>query len=264
MKNMFLKQFLAPKICQGKPVLLLTGLVICMLAGCAANERVFKKGDLTLIYRHKTTSSAELKDIELAHPLKISQKKVADQLLSLAYKHNAILSKGKLIFTRQQAEKHSKIIAKALNKASPNNVIYIEMDSEKGTTVVELFASYDKLNWKFDAIHGIRYSKNKLKGWGSTWRLIPQKGQSLFASQKLLGTKTWDNWIVAELELPEKKLRKKKRSKKRSAKTKKTAPVEIGPELVEKLKFLKHLKEKGLIDNEEYKRKRRNLLDQYF
>ena len=99
--------------------------------------------------------------------------------------------------------------------------------------------------------------------WGSTWRLIPQKGQALFTSQKLLGTKTWDNWIVAELKLPEKKSREKKKSKKRAAKTKKIAPAEAIPELEEKLKFLKQLEEKGLIDNKEYKRKRKNLLDQY-
>ncbi len=256
---------------QGKPLHLLYVLILFLAVGCATEERIFKKGDLTLIYRHKTTSAAELKEIQLAHPLKISQKKVAAHLHSLAYTHNAILSKGKLIFTSQQVKENSKILTKALNKASPNNVIYIELDSDGGTTTVELFASDDHLNWKFDTIRGVRYSKNMLKGWGSTWRLIPRKGQTLFTSQKLLGRKTWDNWIVAELDLPEPKKRKirkkpgkKKRSKKRPARTLKSAPTEIDPELEKKLKFLKQLKEKDLIDDEEYKLKRKELLDQAF
>ncbi len=267
---MFLKHFLSKKIFQGKPALLVTSLLICMVVGCATNERMYKKGDLTLIYRHKTASVAELKEIELAHPLKISQKKVARHLLSLAYTHNAILSKGKRIFTPQEAEEHSKILAKALKKASPDKIIYIELDSDNGTIAVELFASGDKLNWKFDTIHGIRYSKNMLKGWGSTWRLIPQKGQALFTSQKLLGKKTWDNWVVAELDLPEKTKRKNSRksgggkaSKKRHTKKQKAPSAEINPELEEKLKFLKHLRDKDLIDDAEYKRKRKDLLDKH-
>lgn len=260
---MFLKQFLAPKICPGKPTLLLTALLICALAGCAANERVFKKGDLTLSFRHKTTSAAELGDIEFSHPLKISGKTVARNMGALAYSQNALFGKGQLVFSARQIAENSAVLAKALKKASPDKLIFFELDSDRGTTSGELFASEDKLNWRFYSIHGAQYSKNRLKGWGSAWRLIPRAGQALYTSKKLLGTKTWDNWIVAELKLPEKKSRQKKKSKKRAAKTKITAPAEAIPELEEKLKFLKQLEEKGLIDNKEYKRKRKSLLDQY-
>ena len=249
-----------------KLLLILSVLILCLIAGCATNEKLYKKGDLTLSFRHKTASVPELEDIDFAHPLKISKSKISKHLLRLAYTNNAILSKGKRIFTRDQVEKHSKTLTKALKKATPNKLIYFELDSNQGTIAVELFASDDHLNWKFDTIHGIRYSKNMLKGWGSTWRLIPQKGQALYTSQKLLGTKTWDNWVVSKLDISETKKRKslkKKRSKKLSTKMKQAPPVDIDPELEEKLKFIKQLKDKGLIDDEEYKRKRKDLLDKY-
>lgn len=269
---MRLKNLLSKKTLQGKPLLLFSVLTLCLaVAGCATNERRFKKGDLTIIYRHKTAGASELEDIELAHPVKISQKTLSTHLRSLAYTHNAILSKGKHIFSVEQVEEHSKILTRALKNVSPNKIIYFELDGDSGTIAGELFASDGSLNWKFDTIHGTRYSKNMLKGWGSTWRLIPRKGQTLFTSEKLLGRKTWDNWILSELDLPDtdkrkirKKSSRKKGSKKRRAKTKKPAPTEIDPELETKLKFLKQLKDKDLIDDDEYKRKRKELLDQAF
>jgi len=267
----FFKNLFSMKKRPGKPLLLLSALVLCLTVGCASSERILKKGDLTLIYRHKSAGSSELDGMQLAHPVKISQKKLASHLLSLAYTHNAIWSKGKLIFTAQQVKENSRILAKALNWASADNFIYFELDSDKGTTEGELFASDNSLHWKFDTIRGSRYSKNMLKGWGSTWRLIPRKGQALYTSEKLLGRKTWDNWIVSELDLPEPKKRKirkksdrKKVQKKRPAKTRKKAPAMTSPELEDKLKYLKQLKDKDLIDDEEYRRKRKDLLDQAF
>ena len=249
-----------------KLFLILCALILSLVAGCVTNEKTYKKGNLTLSYRNKTTSVSELDRLDLAHPKIISQSKLATHLIRLAYTHNAILSKGTRVFTAEEVSKLSKVLPKALKKATPNKIIYFELDSDDGTTAVELFASGNQLNWKFDTIHGIRYSKNMLRGWGSTWRLIPQKGQALYSSQKILGSKTWDNWVISMLNLPEnkkRKLRKKKKSKKRSTKMKQAPSVNIDPELEEKLRFIKQLKEKGLIDDEEYKRKRKDLMDKH-
>ncbi|MGV7219914.1 MAG: SHOCT domain-containing protein [Nitrospinales bacterium] len=246
---------------------ILSVLILCLVTtSCATNEKTYSKGSLALSFRNKTASVAELKALDLVHPIIVTPSLMEAHLLRLAYTHNALLSKGKRIFTREEALTLSKVLAKALKKASPNKIVYFELDSKNGDITVELFASENKLHWLFTTIHGIRYAKNMLRGWGSTWRMIPQKGQSHFTSEKILGTKTWDNWIVSNLTLPETKKRKskkKKRSKKRTTKTNQAPPVDINPELEEKLKFIKQLKDKGLIDEEEYKRKRKDLLDKH-
>jgi len=250
-----------------KLLFILSTLILCLVAtSCATNEKTYTKGNLSLSFRIKSSSNADLKAINLAHPKKVTQKLLEVHLLRLAYTHNALLSKGQRIFTPDEAHTLSKVLTKAFKKVTPNKIIYIELDSDKGTIALELFATENKLHWKFETIHGMRYARNMLRGWGSTWRLIPQKGQAHFTSQKILGSKTWDNWVVSKLNIPvskKRKSRKKKKSPKRPSKIKQAPPVDIDPELEEKLRFIKQLKDKGLIDEEEYKRKRKDLLDKH-
>lgn len=251
--------------------LLLGFLTIFLAVGCATPEKKLRKGDLTLSYRHKTRSAAEVQNLKLAHPAKVSKETVARHMLALVYSHNAIFSEGEPVFTAQQVGNIHKTIAKALNKASPENIIYFELDSAGGETAVELFVTEGGLNWKFTTVRGVDYSKNMLKGWGSTWRLIPGQGQGYFESQKMLGKKTWENWIVAKLNLPKpdrvktiKKRNTKNSSKKKPAKKSKPQSVKENPELEKKLQVLKNLHDKGLIDDDEHKEKRKELLDQHF
>lgn len=250
---------------------LIAVLMATLAGGCASPVKKFKKGDLSLSYKNKTTSLSEVEAQLLAHPVKISRKTVSRHLLALVYSHNALFSKGEPVFTAKQVGEIYKILTKALNKASPKKIVYFEVDSQEGTTACELFATDEGLNWKFDTIHGVDYSKNMLKGWGSTWRMIPGKGQEFYLSQKLLGKKVWENWIVAQLDLPEsdkrkaaKKRKVKKTSKKKSAKKKTQQSVQDNPELEKKLRILKDLHKKGLIDDDEYKDERKRLLDQHF
>ncbi|MCH8209072.1 MAG: SHOCT domain-containing protein, partial [Nitrospinae bacterium] len=56
----------------------------------------------------------------------------------------------------------------------------------------------------------------------------------------------------------------KKTSKKKSANKKTQLSVEDNPELENKLRILKDLHKKGLIDDDEYKDERKRLLGQHF
>ena len=215
---------------------LIAVLMATLAGGCASPVKKFKKGDLSLSYKNKTTSLSEVEAQLLAHPVKISRKTVSRHLLALVYSHNALFSKGEPVFTAKQVGEIHKILTKALNKASSKKIVYFEVDSHQGTTACELFATDEGLNWKFDTIHGVDYSKNMLKGWGSTWRMIPGKGQEFYLSQKLLGKKVWENWIVAQLDLPEstsgkpqKNARSKRPQKKALLKRKHNSPLKTIP-----------------------------------
>jgi hypothetical protein len=247
---------------------ILSILILCLVTtSCATNEKTYTKGDLSLSFKLKSSSSADLKPLDLTHPLIVTPNQMEVHLLKLAYSPNGLLSKGNRVFTPEEATKLGKILTKAFKRATENKIIYVDLDSDNGTIVFELFASENQLHWKFETIHGIRYAKNMLRGWGSTWRLLPQKGQKFFTSSKILGTKTWDNWLVARLDLSDtikrKPKKKKKRSKKRATKMKQMPSSDIDPELAKKLKLLKQLRDEDLIDDEEYKRKRKELLDKH-
>jgi hypothetical protein len=108
--------------------------------------------------------------------------------------------------------------------------------------------------------------------------MVPKKGQKFHVTEKLLGTKQWTNWIEAQIDLPVPANLKTARPEKQRAKSsaaaselplapmippKAAAPQNNQADLKEKLKFLKHLYENQLINQQEYQKKRKDLLDQY-
>lgn len=246
--------------------------------GCstAPKEKKLEKDGLTLYYRPKSDIGSDGEKLKLQHPINISATTVRNHLLALHYEDMAMLSKEKSVFTPEEAGKISPYIAKALNRVNPNNIVYFEIQTSKGATIAQVFGDSNKLNWKFIAIRGVDFSKKLLSGWGNSWRLTLKEGQHYYRIEKLLGKKTWENWVIADLDLAETDFAKpaKNAAPQSPAKTSpeptapsamdepKTSP-EKKPELEEKLRFLKQLQEKGLIDEDEYKRKRKTLVDEY-
>lgn len=259
---------------------LLIVLSIIAAAGCAAatKEKKLEKDGLTLYYRPKSDIGADGEKLKLQHPINISATTVRNHLLALHYEDMSMLSKEKSVFTPEEAGKISPYIAKALNRVNPNNIVYFEIHTSKGATIAEVFGDSNKLNWKFLAIRGVDFSKKLLSGWGNSWRLTLKEGQHYYRIEKLLGKKTWENWVIVDLDLAETDFAKPSKhtapasqgrekdapepATPSAAEERKAAP-EKKPELEEKLRFLKQLQEKGLIDEDEYKRKRKALVDEY-
>jgi hypothetical protein len=255
-------------------------LSIMAVAGCssAPKEKKLEKDGLTLFYRPKSDIGSDGEKLKLQHPITISATTVRNHLLALHYEDMAMLSKEKSVFTQEEAGKISPYIAKALNRLNPNNIVYFEIQTSKGATIAQVFGDNNKLNWKFLTIRGVDFSKKLLSGWGNSWRLTLKEGQHYYRIEKLLGKKTWENWVIVDLDLAETDFAKPsnntapaspspaKSSREPTAPSAtdepKTSP-EKKPELEEKLRFLKQLQEKGLIDEDEYKRKRKALVDEY-
>ncbi len=239
-------------------VFLLGGIV----SACQSTpERKLEKDGFTLIYRDRSSAGAEVEKMTLDHPLIISEEAMTNHLLSLRYEESSLLGKKRYVFSTRDMNEFSTFLTKALNHASPKNIVHFMVQSVKGTIEGDVFASGGKLHWRFQSIQGLDFSSSSFPGYrGAPWRLLPKKGQQFHVTPKLLGDRTQENWLLADLILPEKAKRLTKgiptaHTPAPPAQTSERATLE------KKLKALKQFHEKGLIDERDYQRKKKELLD---
>ena len=258
---------------------------ILALTGCSSTHKAADKKlieeNFTLTYKDKAQADGDIGKLILQHPLSISEKQIVFHMVALSYEPFSLFGKASSVFTKDDIQKTKRLLTKALNKAHSQNIITFEVESEKGSTKGELFVSNGNLHWRFFMIQGVSYSltRNQMSRYGTAWQMTPKKGQKYHTTDKLLGSKQWTNWIEAKIDLsaPEnlKMARPKKNRPRSSAAQSISPPSQPSPakatdsgkniaELEEKLQLLKHLHEKQLIDQQEYERKRKDLLDQYF
>ncbi|MDH5762703.1 MAG: SHOCT domain-containing protein [Nitrospinota bacterium] len=253
-------------------------------AGCSSTHKSAGKKltaeDLTLTYIDKAQAGGEIEKITLQHPLPISEQQMDFHMAALFYENLSLLGKAGPVFSKEDIQKTLRLLTKALNKAHPQNIVGFEVNSEDGVTKGELFATHGNLHWRFFEIRGVKYSltRNQMARYGTAWKMVPKKGQRLYVTDKFMGAKQWTNWIEAKLDpsLPSnfETARPKKGSTNNgivsplpppnsSDAPKAAAPKKDVADLEEKLRFLKHLRENQLIDQQEYEQKRKDLLDQY-
>jgi hypothetical protein len=265
-------------------VLVATIMIVLVLAGCSSTHKSAGKTltteNLKLTYIDKAQAGREIDKLDLEHPLSISERQVIYHMVALTYENYALLGKARPVFTKDDIKKTNRLLTKALNKGHSQNIIGFKVESEEGTTQGELFASKRNLHWRFFEIRGVRYSinQNSVKQQGNAWRLVPGNGQKFHVTDQLLGSKKWTNWIEAKVNLPAPANLKTARPRQKGSNpgTAQSAPPPSQPggstlttpgktqaDLEEKLKFLKYLYENQLIDEQEYQKKRKDLLDQY-
>ncbi len=250
-------------------------LIPIFFQGCATiKEKKLEKEGLTLIYRHKSQAGPAFDKLNLNHPIKISADDFRNHLYSLQYEELSLLGKKKYAISLSDLKDTSEILAKAVNRMAPENILVFELETARGRTTGEIFRTEDKLNFRFQTIKGVEFSSASFGGGGgSSWRMVPVSGQSYRVTKKLLGTSTQENWIVAKMTLPKisKRLSKAQKSNVTKAPSPITpvSPAPINPpagnnqDLEKKLQFLKDLRDKDLIDEGEYEKKRKELLDSF-
>jgi hypothetical protein len=267
-----------------KPILVFfitTALLLGLISGCSfIPEKKLRGKGFTLMYKSKSAGGYAIADIKLAS-VQVSEGEILRQLRSIQYEELALFGKKKAVFTRDQAKRIGRLIAKALNKSSGNKIIYYELDTPDGVTEGNVFANGKVLNWRFSSIQGREFSSRAFNGWGgSNWRLLPGSGQRYHVTGRLLGKVAKENWIKVALSrdsarefqeekkyrdsAPSRKPRKQRRVQAEPSRMQ--APTEnksTDTELEKKLQFLKGLYDKNLVDEEEYNRKRKELLDTY-
>ena len=263
-------------------------LLLFAWTGCTSTHssagKTLSTENFELSYSDKAQVGAEIEKLDMQHPLPISERQIMFHMVALKYENYSLLGEKGSVFTKDDIKNAKRLLTKALNHADPQNIIGFKVESEKGTTEGELFASKGDLHWRFSKIKGIKHSltRNQMARYGTAWTLVAGKKQKLYVTDKFLGAKRWDNWIVAPINLPAPsnlKVAAPKKPGKRLTHRKApsasstpspapsspapTAPKKDPAELEKKLKFLKYLHENELIDQSEYEKKRKDLLDQY-
>ncbi len=253
-------------------------LALCsgLISGCASTpEKKLETKGFTLSYRDKNSAGSLVNKIQLSHPVKLSETDVRGYLKSLVFEELSLFGKKKPVFLPQDMDRIGRLITKAIQRVPNHKIIHYELETSRGTTAGDLFASKEYIHWRFDSIKGIGFSGQSYTSFGNTnWRMVPQPGQEYHAVHKLLGTQAQENWIIAEL-VPSKIKGNPRQKSPRPSKNKTKAPSRVpvnesnspakSPDtsLEEKLQFLKDLHEKDLIDKKEYDQKKKELLNTY-
>ena len=253
--------------------LLIIFFLICatLLTSCSVPQKRLEKDRLTLIYLQKSEFTLTSNKLRMQHPIKISNKQVANHLLSMSYEELSLLGKKKYIFPSNDVLEIAPLITKALNRIKANKILYYEVESPKGKTAGTIFQNQDKINWVFETIKGISFlNRNRGGNRGSTWVLLPNNGQKYSQEHSILGNNQQQNWIVSKLDLAKKSRRvlkprlQKKLPKQRSIPShdrEELKPINSNQvELKKRLQFLKDLHNKQLINDNEYAQKKKKLL----
>ena len=254
-------------------------LILCsgIISGCASKpEKTLKTKGFTLLYKDKASAKDKLsvgssiKSIQLVHPLKMSEPDVRSHLESLMFEELSLLGKKKSVFIPQDIDRIARLLTKALHHVPNDKIIHYKLETARGTTVGDIFASKKHIHWRFISINGMTFSAQAYTGWGNAnWKMAPQLGQKYHAVKRIMGTRALENWIVAKL-VPSKiksgqknyQLNSKKKAS--SKKSEDALPLRsLNPALEEKFQLLKDLNEKNLINEKEYEKKRKELLDTY-
>ena len=247
-----------------------------LFIGCSAPEKRLKKERLTLVYRQQSSFDSEIKKLRLEHPIKISAEQTTNHLLSLHYEELSLLGKKKYVFSSNDVLEIASLITKALNRIKSNKILHYEVETPSGKTTGTIFRVKGDINWRFETINGINFSNTGFPGFkGSSWQLLPKNGQHFHKEHTVLGNDQKRNWIIANLDLPVQSRRglklglfkkiSKKSSNPQSPKQKlpTSSPSSEKGEFEKRLQFLKNLRDKKLIDDDEYKSKKTELLSQF-
>ena len=231
-------------------------------------DKNYSKKGLTVSFQRIIGIEDDIEDYQIDHPIKISTKLVQNQLLFLWYRMGG---KGKNIipvFTSEEAIKLSPLFKSALNKMEIGEYLKFEYNSEKGMIEGEVFASTGKIHWRFGRIHDLYFSKELFGDSGPSWGLVRRlRGQEIHSSKTTFGKIKSENWIINDFQLPTPRPRsnlvEKPAAPKAVSKSAKPS-VRLTSETKQKLRMLKELLDEGLIDQEEYQLKKKEILDRDF
>lgn len=266
-------------------------LIPFLVSSCASQKsrvikQSFQNGKHTVSIVEKDANDHYLSEKKLGHPYNFSETQIFNKLLYLRYKKLALFSRKKDIFDRKLAKNISPLLTKAFKKAGKSDIIEFNVHSSEGRTSGDVFIYKRKLNWRFKIINGVSYERRNSRDYLGSWKLALFKGQKFHGEKELFGTRVAKNWLlypadktwsnVARFSRRRLKTVTKEEFNDSNNELKSTisetfpkdqSNKEISPtqkEIEAQFLHLKSLMENELITKEEYKAKRKELLDKYF
>lgn len=260
------------------------GLSSCLTTGRQAEEkqRVFKLGQHKTWLEQPNSSDPFFKDRKFNHPFRLKPEVLEEQLRSFQYKGLALLSKTRKVFPEPVEKQIISLILIALDKARPEEIVKFAYNQKGvGATSGDVFITGNKIHWRFQEISGKEYSVHGSRDWLDSWKLVLDKDQKFHGSKGLMGASPARNWIIMPVEASEASAPPPsvlEEGKEEAAEAtddetlparkvirEKPAPASGGDEELEKaLSRLKKLREKDLITEEDYNKKKKELLEKGF
>ena len=223
-----------------------------------------KKSKVKITLRSQFYENSNLTHLKLNHPIQISQAEIINHMVALRSKGTFLGNKEEPVFSVSEIQTLAPVLFRAFGGVGPEKIIRMQLKSVGGITSGDIFSFKKYLNWRFDSIRGETFlQKNNVRGWNIfSWEMMPKNGQLYFKS----GTdkRIQKNWIISKLKLPISG--QGNMDNRRSFETQQKEPSEnnINPKLEEKLKHLKYLYDKQLINEEEYKNQQKKIFDELF
>jgi len=203
--------------------------------------------------------------LDVVQPYTFELATIKKCMAGIAYQEREISwSRRKRAFSDAAVTRLSPLIVEQFTKADKNHRVAFKVTKPSGKIFLQgdAFVTKKGLHWRFTVIN---YSKRKIEDFsimGDTWRLVSLRGQAYQTRQphkNLIQNIT--NWVVFTkfhpvasriLEAPVKEKADEKSGFSSSAE-----------EVKHRLKILKELKRDGLVNDQEYEDKRREILESF-
>ncbi len=244
-----------------------------ILTSCAFKKndfvkQSFQKGNHTVNIVDKIAKGNYFSKKKLDHPHIFTESEIFNKLISLKYKKMALFSKEKKVFNRKLANEISPLFTSAFNKAGRKDIVEFKIKAPNGRISGNVFIFRRKINWIFDMIGGASYEKRDSRDYLDSWKLLLLKGQKYHGEKDFFGIQVAKNWIIYPVDKtwPDEKVKhiiyfdSSKLPKDKNL----TETMPDQKEIEEQFRRLKNLKKKGLISEEEYKARKKTLLEKYF
>lgn len=198
--------------------------------------------------------------IEAVHPYLFEVRPLQQAMASLAYQRQDFAwSEKKHVFHREAIEQLAPRLAAAFAQAGPGDRVLFKITDAAGNLVRQgdLFLTPEGLNWRIISIRGSKRQVGDFSIMGDSWRLVPVKGQIYKTREKHKNlVRNITNWIIFPRIRPE--------AAKRLARPVDSKPVLFSAGDVKKrLRILEELKQEGLVNEEEYRTKRQEIMGRF-
>ncbi|MBI4382723.1 MAG: SHOCT domain-containing protein [Nitrospinae bacterium] len=244
------------------PICAVLGLFVLAPGGAYAIEASGKSPpyQAKLVPFHQ--SEKEKYALKILHPYAFDPETIRAGMASIAYQTKALAwSKKKRVFTSAMIKALGPPIVELFAKATVEQRVGFQLKNKNGKTALagDAFLTPEGLNWRFTKLDGETREVDDFSVMGETWRLVPLDHQA-YKTKKPYENLTVDitNWIVLKNVTPDPA--KIIKSPRLEEMTDTGAKPGAEGDVKKRLRLLEELKRDGLIRDDEYEMKRREIL----
>lgn len=248
-----------------RPVNIFCPLIVCLIllvpGFSHGDDKPGKSSPYSVQLRPFAEGEKEKYGLEIVHPYSFDLQIIRKSMASLAYQTKALgWSDKKRVFPPSAVEVLSPQIVERFAQADAGRRVVFRVKNRRGKTALagDVFLTPDGLNWRFTAIGQSEREVDDFSVAGDFWRLVPLKGQTYKTKSPHKNlTQNITNWIMLTDVRPDPS-RPTQSPPEREGAGKAPAAEDAG--VKRRLKLLEELKLEGLIREDEYETKRKEIL----